>query len=69
MNYERGFKRMYAVFAICWSAVCVMSVLSHSQGLSFLNAIGAVLVAIAVPLILGYLLFFRAIPWIVRGFK
>ena len=69
MNVEAGFKRVFAVVSIGW--VLVWLVIAINLGSEFLTESDALFfVAIAgLPVLIGYILCFVAIPWIVSGFK
>jgi peptidoglycan/LPS O-acetylase OafA/YrhL len=73
MNHERGWKRIYAVAVVCWVAFCLVCVwMTENNPYNMASREEEVLwilvAAILVPIV-GYIFFFRAIPWIVRGFK
>jgi hypothetical protein len=76
MNYERGFKRVYAVIGCLWAVLCVIVAIA----LAVISAGGArirdldpttvkfLVAAIGVPIV-GYYLVFRFIPWIAKGVR
>ena len=71
MNYEKGFRRIFVVGAIGWVAFCSIGFLmfssTHAQiSDSDLAYFAAVTV---LPVLLGIVVFFFAIPWISRGFR
>jgi len=63
LNYQRGFKRLFAVIAVCWMAFWLWAA-SQSPPQSYT----LIIIAFAVPAA-GYALFFTVVPWIARGFK
>jgi len=71
MNYERGLKRIYAVLVVCWEVFCIGGLIVIASTDASDRELGILVfsaMAVVVP-ILGFALFFRVIPWIVRGFK
>ena len=72
MNYEKGFKRLYAVIATSWILYWIGAALlsgfvnkSPLTGFDILFLLAAI--CIAPPL--GYVILFYLVPWIARGFK
>ena len=75
MKYEAGFKRIYAVLAVCWAGFCVFvvaAILHRRHGPlrpGDETAVGIFLAAAVIVPALGYGFFFKVIPWIIEGFR
>jgi Na+/melibiose symporter-like transporter len=75
MKYEAGFKRILAVLAVCWAVFClivVAAIFQHRQGPlrpGDETAVGIFLAAAVFVLVLGYVFFFKVVPWIIERFE
>jgi hypothetical protein len=72
LKYQAGFKRIFAVLAVCWVALCLIAVAAtlHGPQNQLDDAFVGVLLAAAVIVpALGYVFFFRVVPWIIEGFR
>jgi hypothetical protein len=68
MNYERGFKRIYAVLAVCWIAVYIPYLINISRNNGLPTTLAFAL-GVVLQLTLAYLFCFRIVPWIIKGFR
>jgi hypothetical protein len=67
---SRSLLRVYAVFAACWIAVCIFSLVKLMNNHEVNHRLGFIWAAagIGAP-VLGYLFFFLIVPGIIRSFK
>ena len=69
MNYKVGFKRIYVVAVGCWIIgwCWFMYVVSTPEETRSDRLFGVALALL--PPILGYIIFFVIVPWVIKGFK
>ena len=73
LKYEAGFKRIFAVLAVCWLAYYLWPGIVVIVRGGYIN-VGSLVSRLAVAVIvlaLGYIFFFffRVVPWIMEGFR
>ncbi len=69
MNYKVGFKRIYAVAVVCWIVgwCWFMYTVSNPDQTTEDRLFGVGLTLF--PPILGYVVLFAVVPWVIKGFK
>jgi hypothetical protein len=71
LKYEAGFKRIFAVLAVCWVAYFLWPGIAVIVLGGYID-VGPLVSRLAVAgivLVLGYIFFFGVVPWIMEGFR